>query len=316
MRKVIGIGETILDIIFQEDQPHVAVPGGSVFNGMVSLSRLGVPVTFVSKLGNDRVGEMVCRFMRENGMTTDYVDVYPEGKTPVSLAFLSERKEAEYLFYTGYPDQRLDMAYPPVNEDDIFVFGSFYALDPLIHPWILELLEYVRKQKAIVYYDPNFRKRYAHKAIHIRSTVMDNYEYADIVRGSDEDFFNLYGQTNMDAVYRDEVHYYCKTLITTHGANGVNLFTEKSRLHFDVSAVTPVCTVGAGDNFNAGVIYGLIKQGVRYRDMPGLGAEMWKEIIRSGMELSAEVCQSYTNYISIDFAEKFSQSYTARGMTL
>ena len=45
MRKVIGIGETILDIIFKNDQPHTAVPGGSVFNGLVSLGRLGVPVS-------------------------------------------------------------------------------------------------------------------------------------------------------------------------------------------------------------------------------------------------------------------------------
>ena len=36
MRKVIGIGETILDIIFRGDQPSAAVPGGSVFNGIVS----------------------------------------------------------------------------------------------------------------------------------------------------------------------------------------------------------------------------------------------------------------------------------------
>ena len=43
MRKVIGIGETILDIIFRNEQPSAAVPGGSVFNGIVSLSRTGVP---------------------------------------------------------------------------------------------------------------------------------------------------------------------------------------------------------------------------------------------------------------------------------
>ena len=32
MRKVIGIGETILDIIFRNNRPHTAVPGGSTFN--------------------------------------------------------------------------------------------------------------------------------------------------------------------------------------------------------------------------------------------------------------------------------------------
>ena len=41
MRKVIGIGETVLDIIFKNDQPIGAVPGGSVFNGVISLGRSG-----------------------------------------------------------------------------------------------------------------------------------------------------------------------------------------------------------------------------------------------------------------------------------
>ena len=54
MRKVFGIGETILDIIFRNDQPQKAVPGGSVFNGLISLGRLNVPVSFISERGNDR----------------------------------------------------------------------------------------------------------------------------------------------------------------------------------------------------------------------------------------------------------------------
>ena len=58
MRQVIGIGETILDMIIKNDQPHTAVPGGSVFNGLVSLGRLGVPVSFISEVGNDHVGEL------------------------------------------------------------------------------------------------------------------------------------------------------------------------------------------------------------------------------------------------------------------
>ena len=49
MRKVIGIGETILDIIFCGEQPTAAVPGGSVFNGIVSLGRIGVPICFISE---------------------------------------------------------------------------------------------------------------------------------------------------------------------------------------------------------------------------------------------------------------------------
>ena len=32
MKRVIGIGETVLDILFKDDQPQKAVPGGSTFN--------------------------------------------------------------------------------------------------------------------------------------------------------------------------------------------------------------------------------------------------------------------------------------------
>ena len=39
MRKVIGIGETVLDIIFKDSQPIGAFPGGSTFNGLISLGR-------------------------------------------------------------------------------------------------------------------------------------------------------------------------------------------------------------------------------------------------------------------------------------
>lgn len=41
MRKIIGIGETILDIIFMNNQPSHAVPGGSTFIRSFQLGRLG-----------------------------------------------------------------------------------------------------------------------------------------------------------------------------------------------------------------------------------------------------------------------------------
>ena len=56
MRKVIGIGETVLDIIFKNEQPIGAYPGGSAFNALISLGRCGVDATFIGEAGHDRVG--------------------------------------------------------------------------------------------------------------------------------------------------------------------------------------------------------------------------------------------------------------------
>ena len=168
MRKVIGIGETILDIIFRNDRPHAAVPGGSVFNGLVSLGRLGTEVLFISELGNDYVGNIIKRFMHDNHISTQYIDCFPDGKSPLSLAFLDEQQNANYLFYKDYPKQRLEIPFPPINEDDIFIFGSYYVLNPAIRKTVKEFIEYAKERKAILYYDPNFRTAHAHEAIRFR----------------------------------------------------------------------------------------------------------------------------------------------------
>jgi fructokinase len=98
MRRVIGIGETVLDIIFKGEKPLQAVPGGSAFNAIISLGRAGLPASFISETGNDRVGLWVKRFLRENGVDDKGVCVFPDSKSPISLAFLDANNDAEYIF--------------------------------------------------------------------------------------------------------------------------------------------------------------------------------------------------------------------------
>ena len=306
MRKVIGIGEVLLDIIMKDGQPHSAVPGGSVFNAMVSLRRLGIPVSFIGEVGNDMVGKMILDFMQSNDMTTDYINHYSVGKTPVSLAFLNATNNADYLFYTNPVTFPLDATFPTINPDDIVLLASYYALNPLNRERIVELLEYAKAQKAIIYYDLNFRNSHIHDAIRVRSSVIENYEFADIVRGSDEDFTNLYGKKSIDQIYKHEVEFYCKRLITTHGPDGVNLLADSLRAHYDSIPIVPVCTIGAGDNFNAGFIYGLIKYNIGLNNLSSINLATWNNIIRCGIDFSTEVCQSYANYLSSEFSTKYS----------
>ena len=305
MRSVFGIGETILDIIFKEEQPYKAVPGGSVFNGLVSLGRLQVPVTFISEIGEDQVGDLILRFMEQNHISTQYIDRFPDGKSPVSLAFLDANRNAKYAFYKDYPTQRLEVPFPRIEADDIFIIGSYYALNPALRPRMVEFLQYAHERKAIIYYDLNFRKAHAHEAIRLMPTVLENLEYADIVRGSDEDFLNLFGEQAGDRVYADHIQFYCDRLITTYGAKGVDLYTSRFKQHYDALAIKPQSTIGAGDNFNAGLIFGLLKEDVRLKDLADLTPDSWERIIRHGMALAGEVCQSYDNYISTDFASRY-----------
>lgn len=304
MRRVIGIGETILDVLFKDNQPKAAVPGGSVFNGIISLGRAGANVTFISEVGGDKVGNIILDFMKENGVGTDNVMVYPDRKSPVSLAFLNEKNDAEYIFYKDYPDLRLDAEMPEVTGDDIIMFGSYYAITPQLRDKVKELLDRARKAGAIIYYDVNFRKSHAHEAIKLMPIILENFEYADIVRGSNEDFGFMFGMTDPDKVYQHKVSFYCPRFICTNGGEGLCLRTASLKKDYPVAPLQTVSTIGAGDNFNAGLVFGLLKNRIRRADLDELTEADWDKIIASGMSFSKEVCTSLDNYISKEFAEK------------
>lgn len=304
-RKVIGIGETILDILFKNDQPTAAVPGGSVFNGIISLGRMGVNVDFISETGNDRVGETILRFMRGNGVITEHVNVFPEGKSPVSLAFLNEQNDAEYLFYKDYPSQRLDVEFPEINRDDVVIFGSYFALNPVLRGKVVEFLDYARERGALLYYDVNFRSTHRNDAIKLTSTIIENLEYADIVRGSIDDFRNLYGYVDIEKIYKEKIAFYCPHFICTQGGENVFLRSAALGKEYPVKPIEAVSTVGAGDNFNAGVVFGLLKYRVRRDDLNELSETDWDNLIRCGMDFAADACQHIGNSVSEEFAAAY-----------
>ena len=306
MRKVIGIGETMLDIIFKNGKPIEAVPGGSTFNGIVSLGRAGVKTVFVSETGNDRVGEYVRDFLRDNNVNTSAINVFQETKSPVSLAFLDKDNNADYIFYRDQKHDHMDFAYPDILKDDIVVFGSFYAVNPALRPQVSGLLEYARQRGAIIYYDVNFRKAHQADVMKVTPNLIDNLEYADIVRGSKEDFEVLYKKDSAERVYRAETSFYCKRFIYTDGPNPVSVFSNNGfHKEYAMPKTETVSTIGAGDNFNAGFIYGMIKYGVTRDDVEqGLSEEVWDKLIATATAFSADCCKDIFNYISKEFGQQ------------
>lgn len=306
MRKVIGIGETMLDIIFKNGKPIEAVPGGSTLNGIVSLGRAGVKTVFVSETGNDRVGEYVRDFLRDNNVDTSAINVFQETKSPVSLAFLDKDNNADYIFYRDQKHDHMDFAYPDIQKDDIVVFGSFYAVNPPLRPQVSGLLEYARQRGAIIYYDVNFRKAHQADVMKVTPNLIDNLEYADIVRGSKEDFEVLYKKDSAERVYRAETSFYCKRFIYTDGPNPVSVFSNNGfHKEYAMPKTETVSTIGAGDNFNAGFIYGMIKYGVTRDDVEqGLSEEVWDKLIATATAFSADCCKDIFNYISKEFGQQ------------
>jgi len=306
MRKIIGIGETILDILFSNNQPTVAIPGGSTFNTMVTLGRLNVPAYLVSETGDDKVGRLIRSFMVENHMNADHLDLNPDMKSAIALAFLNDQSDAEYVFYKDHPRTRFDNMFPKIEPDDIVIFGSYYALNPVMRPRMLDFLEMAKNSGAIIYYDVNFRQSHANEVVRLSTSFIENYEYADIIRGSEDDFRILYKMTDPQSIYTDKIRFYSPTFIFTAADKGVNVWSEQVNKHYPAKPIKPISTVGAGDNFNAGILFGLLSLRIRRSDLSTLKERDWDAIIEYGLTFAAEVCQSYDNYLSKEFAAAYS----------
>lgn len=309
MRKVIGIGETVFDIIFKEDNPVAAVPGGSTFNAIISLGRAGINTTFISETGDDRIGRRIIEFLKENGVNADSVSVYQGTKSPLSLAFLNERNDADYIFYKDHPNDRLDFIHPAIERDDIVLMGSYYAINPVIRQQVAAFLDYAKEQGAIIYYDVNYRASHKHEIMRLTPNIIENLEYADIVRGSSEDFEIMYKKKDADSVYKSEISFYTKKFIYTQGSEPVELRADGGlSKQYTIEKTDTVSTIGAGDNFNAGFIYGMLKHGITRDDIEhGLTEVQWDGIISCALRFSANVCKSINNYIDNTFAAEMKQ---------
>lgn len=298
------MGETIMDIIFHGQQPTAAVPGGSSFNSIISIGRTGIPAMFIGETGNDEVGKRITDFMKENHVDAEYLKMRNDMTSAVSLAFLDEHHDAHYMFYKQPPRQCAGFIPPAISRHDILQFGSYYAIAPGIREQVKSLLEYARQQNAILYYDLNFRRTHRNEFDELLPAIHENFRLADIVRGSADDFEIMYDERKPDMIYRKHIAPYCPLFICTQGGKSITLCTPEHTYEFPVESIKTVSTVGAGDNFNAGFIYGLIRNGIKRKELHALPFEEWKKLIECGRRFAANVCASINNSIDKEFGLK------------
>ena len=123
----------------------------------------------------------------------------------------------------------------------------------------------------------------------------------------------MFNKHDAETVYKAQIEFYCKNFIYTQGSNPIEVRgTGKFARQYPVKPMETVSTIGAGDNFNAGFVYGLIKNGIT-RGMleTGIAPEQWDAIIGEASAFSANVCGSIHNSIDQDFAAQKQQELEA-----
>lgn len=304
MAHIYTIGEIVYDLIFKGNQPVSGTPGGAMLNTSVTLGRLDFPVRFISETGRDKIGDIVLTFLQQNQVSIRLIRQEKNCKTALALAFLDEASDAEYDFYKQYPDNDFMIPSPEFRPGDFFLFGSFFALTARYVPILRKLTAGARKGGSIVFYDPNFRKAHRDELARLKPIIMENIRSADIVRGSDEDFMYIFEKEDPEEVW-SKIQGPGKVLIHTANQQGVSLITDKIRKKYPVHKINPVSTIGAGDNFNAGIIYSMFRNRITRKELVNLDNKTWDEIINSGIDFGTLACLTMGNYLTKEEVENF-----------
>ena len=302
MRKIYTFGETVYDIIFRNGKPETAIPGGAMLNSAVSLGRLKLPVSYITEIGKDEIGDLIFDFLNNNGVDTACVDRFDDGRTALALAFLDENENASYSFYKLYPKERLTAGFPVPRKEDILLFGSFFALSDEVRTPLRTFVHQAFNAQSLIIYDPNYRKPHGSEFPGLMSYLKENISFASIVRGSDEDFRFIADAGNADEAFEFVRKNGCSYLIYTVGGDRVEFRSEKHSFSVAVPVVKVVSTIGAGDNFNAGLIYGLYSHNLGKSDLGKITKDDWVSLIKTGISFGSNVCTGFENYISDEFA--------------
>lgn len=249
------IGEALIDEVVHpgaEPVPHV---GGSPLNVAVGLARLGHPVEFLGRYGQDAYGELIAAHLHENSVLTP---LPPDGiATSIARANLDADGAASYQFQLAWTLP--EVASEQLQATTLLHTGSIAAM---LSPGADAVYQAVLAARghATISYDPNCRPTIIGDVADARDRAEKFVRLADVVKASDEDLSWLYPELNPLEAARSWLAFPDgpALVVVTRGEGGPWGISAAGEAAAAVPAVQVADTVGAGDSFMAALIGAIV----------------------------------------------------------
>lgn len=243
------IGEALIDVV--DGRPHV---GGSPLNVAVGLARLGLATTLYSRIGADPYGDLIVDHLLHAGVTLGegFVDT---GRTSSAIATLDDEGRATYEF-----DLDWSIPQPDVGEARVVHTGSIGAIR---EPGGSVARQAIRRAGPGVLrsFDPNVRPAVMGPADAVRERVRECAADCHVVKLSDDDAQWLAAGDGPDAVLQSISDSGVRFVVMTRGADGCSAIVDGVRYDEPSRVIEVADTIGAGDAFMSGLLYGLVRSG-------------------------------------------------------
>ena len=250
---VICFGEALWDVL-----PSMRSVGGAPLNVAYHLKKLGVRAWPMSGVGNDPLGEELKSQIEDWGLPSDLICSVADRETGRSLVTVLEGEpNFEVLKDVAWDYIDFPEIWPvECQPADALVFGSLSQRSARNRA-VLDVM-FVAMPNALKVLDVNLRDAYEdHEQIWALARS------ADLVKLNDEEVQALMKTTPTRANAEDCARSFqrqagCETVCVTMGAQGAGLLRCDEWHWIDAVPVKVRDTVGAGDSFLAGLIYGLL----------------------------------------------------------
>ena len=250
---VICFGEALWDVL-----SSMRSVGGAPLNVAYHLKKLGVRAWPMSGVGNDPLGEELKSQIEEWGLPSDLICSVADRETGRSLVTVIEGEPN----FEVLKDVAWDYIDVPENwpvecqPAEALVFGSL-AQRSARNRAVLDAM-FVAMPNALKVLDVNLRD-----AFEDYEQIWALARSADLVKLNDEEMQALMQTTATRANAEDCARSFqreagCETVCMTMGAQGAGLLRCDEWHWVDAVPVKVRDTVGAGDSFLAGLIYGLL----------------------------------------------------------
>jgi fructokinase len=259
---LLSCGDALIDFlpVKSSDGRDAIVPvaGGSCLNIAVGMARLGTAVGFVGGISNDLFGRIVADHALASGVELGYAT---RSDHQCTLAFVrTVDGEPQYAFYDeGSASQNWiyrSGSIPFAEVDAIHVGSTTLVSDA----GAAQALAVVREAKgsATISFDPNCRPNLVKDKSGYVARMAAFAAVADIVRMSDVDFRYLYRNDDYAGRAAAMLAAGASLVVITRGVDGVQAWHSKAgALSVETPKVTVVDTIGAGDSFQAALLYAL-----------------------------------------------------------
>jgi 2-dehydro-3-deoxygluconokinase len=264
-RRIVSIGEVMIELARGGDGRFSIACGGDAFNTSVYLARARTPVAFASAIGDDPYSEAILALATAEGVDRDLILRAPGRLPGIYLVDADGRRERRFHYWREASPARDLFELPDwgrvaegmLDASMLYFSGitlSLYSNEGLGR--FFALVEMARQKGVKVAFDGNFRPRgWKGDLTRTRTVFMEALKRVDLALPAFDDEAVLWGDPSPEATVERLQAFGIAEIVVKNGPNSALVAAAGSSEHIPVpEVVDPIDTTAAGDGFNAGYL--------------------------------------------------------------